>query len=161
MKVTLVVANGPSAGKSVPVPVSPFGIGRAPECQLRPASRFVSHRHCSVRLRDGSAVVQDLGSTNGTFVNGARVTGEAELRDGDHLQVGPLLFQVEVEGGTPSSTPRFLTLPQPAGVMDSPEAILLDPGEAAPHATLDGQAVSDGRTERILPPAESPSEAAE
>lgn len=152
MKATLVVANGPSTGKSVAVTAWPFWIGRARDCHLRPSSQLVSNRHCYLFVRDRIIFVRDPGSTNGTFVNDVRLTGDTELRHGDQLRTGPLLFHVQVEGDTPSAVPRVVQMPQPAGVIDSPEAILLDPGEAAPDAVLDSEDVS-GQTQRIVPPA--------
>src|SRR5262249_18227175 len=66
-------------------------------CQLRPASQAISKRHCAVMARGGKVFVRDFGSTNGTFVNDAQVTGEQEIKDGDHLRVGPLEFKVRVD----------------------------------------------------------------
>src|SRR5690242_14041285 len=97
MKVCLLVASGPGQGKVVPVSISPFMIGRNPVCRLRPASDLVSNRHCTIWLRGGMAVIQDMKSTNGTLVNGERVTEERELHHGDRLQIGPLIFRVQIE----------------------------------------------------------------
>ncbi len=49
---------------------------------------FVSGRHAMVRLRGGSPTVSDLGSTNGTFVNGDRIAAETALHEGDEVAVG-------------------------------------------------------------------------
>jgi hypothetical protein len=49
---------------------------------------FVSGRHAMVRLRGGSPTVTDLGSTNGTYVNGDRIAAETALHEGDELAVG-------------------------------------------------------------------------
>lgn len=55
----------------------------------------VSRRHASVRLDGHRATVTDLGSTNGTFVNGNKVTGEVGLEIGDVVQFGSVRFRYE------------------------------------------------------------------
>ena len=72
-------------------------IGRNPECQVWVDAAGVSRRHARLRLEAGSgaAEIEDLGSTNGTFVNEARVESPVALRDGDlvHLGTVPLTFR--------------------------------------------------------------------
>lgn len=86
-------------------------IGRAPECQLRIASTEVSRRHCRIRISDRTISVCDLGSANGTFLNGQQIPPSLNVQmvDGDTLQVGPLKFVVEC-GAIP---------PMPAGGDDA------------------------------------------
>jgi pSer/pThr/pTyr-binding forkhead associated (FHA) protein len=76
-------------------------LGRSPECSLQLPAAGASRRHASVAWRDGAVVLRDLGSTNGTFLNGERVSGEATLRSGDKIRIGGLevLFCC-VEAGT-------------------------------------------------------------
>jgi hypothetical protein len=62
-------------------------LGRSSSCQLVFADDTVSRRHAALVVRDGAWHVVDLGSSNGTFVNGRRVL-EAEVRPGDELQLG-------------------------------------------------------------------------
>lgn len=96
MKLSLVVASGAHAGKSIPVTVPQFVIGRDPQCQLRPASPSISKRHFAVLVKSGKVYVRDFGSTNGTFVNDKLVDNEIELKDGDTLKAGPLDFKVAI-----------------------------------------------------------------
>lgn len=63
-------------------------IGRAEACQIQCADTYVSSFHARVFSRDGAWYVEDLGSTNGTYLNQRRVTSPAELRAGDRVQVG-------------------------------------------------------------------------
>jgi hypothetical protein len=63
-------------------------IGRSAECELRVPAVAASRRHAAVVWRDGSVFVRDLGSTNGTLVNGAKVEGERVLEPGDRIEVG-------------------------------------------------------------------------
>jgi pSer/pThr/pTyr-binding forkhead associated (FHA) protein len=94
---SLVVAAGPHEGRTIPL-VLPFVIGRAAGCHLRPASALVSHEHCVIENRDGRAVIRDLRSTNGTFLNEDLLLADCPLNDGDEVQVGPLRFIVRIEG---------------------------------------------------------------
>jgi pSer/pThr/pTyr-binding forkhead associated (FHA) protein len=87
-----------------------FLIGRAKECALRAGSEAISRRHCAIIRRESGYTVRDLGSRNGTHVNGEKISSEVPLKDGDELRVGPLTFRVaatesNVATATPSSEP--------------------------------------------------------
>jgi hypothetical protein len=72
-------------------------IGRREDCDLRIPLGDVSRKHCRV-IRDGEMLkLEDLGSSNGTFLNGRRVQ-EALLSPGDSIQVGPVVFVLQVDG---------------------------------------------------------------
>jgi predicted component of type VI protein secretion system len=106
MQITLIVlSEGKVKGKEVPVKSFPFHIGRDPQCQLRPASALVSKRHCAILVRENKVFVHDFQSTNGTFVNNRQIMGDIEIRNEDHLTVGPLDFAVRVEALPPVSRP--------------------------------------------------------
>lgn len=92
----VVVSDGKRDGQEVVVNKPRYLIGRDPRANLQPASILVSARHCMLLVSDSSVIVQDLQSTNGTFVNEQRVRGEKELRNGDILRVGPLRFRVDM-----------------------------------------------------------------
>jgi len=94
----LVIDKGEYKGKTIPIRLTPFVIGRDDDCQLRPASLYVSHRHCVLIRRDDSLALRDCHSTNGTLVNGRRVEGEVKLRPGDRIGIGPLAFVVSLKG---------------------------------------------------------------
>jgi len=94
MEVKLVVVGGVHAGKEIPVRRARFIIGRSKECQLRPGCNLVSRRHCAILREGGRIVVEDLGSTNGTFVNGSRIDSPHPLSHGDRLDVGSMKFEV-------------------------------------------------------------------
>ena len=97
MQVKLRVLEGSNAGKEIAIPTTRFMIGRGNDCHLRPKSEAVSRHHCAVVIRDNRVVVEDFGSKNGTFVNGERVEKERELKMGDELRFGPLVFGVNIE----------------------------------------------------------------
>lgn len=105
MKVSLVVAQGVHKGKTIPIPVAQFLIGRDETCQLRPSSPAISKRHCAILFKSGKLFVQDFGSTNGTFVNDEQVSGEIEVKHNDRIKVGPLEFILQVTA-TPAAAPK-------------------------------------------------------
>jgi hypothetical protein len=73
---------------------APIHIGRAPECELVLRDTRVSRRHARVTARDGVLVLTDLGSTNGTRVNGHRVS-EVVLGAGDRIMLGETVLTIE------------------------------------------------------------------
>lgn len=80
-----------------PVRLSEAGeviLGRSPSCELPLPSAEASRRHAAVLRHESGWVVRDLGSTNGTFVNGHRLEGEHRLRPGDRIEIGgvPVTF---------------------------------------------------------------------
>jgi FHA domain len=70
-------------------------VGRGAECALRLAARDVSRRHARFSCASGAAWVEDLGSRNGTFVNGDRLRGRRRLRGGDVVRVGEELLRFD------------------------------------------------------------------
>lgn len=98
MQVLLRIANGKSNVRKVRLH-SDTTIGRSPECQLKVASNQISRRHCQIVIREALVAIKDLGSANGTFVNGRKVPAEVEipLTPGTRVMLGPLHFTVEYE----------------------------------------------------------------
>jgi len=97
MKLVLVLTRRTAPSTEIRVRRFPFLIGRDSTCHLRPATPLVSARHCSIDCRDERVLIRDLNSTNGTSLNGQRIQAETELRDGDHVRVGPIKLQVQLE----------------------------------------------------------------
>jgi len=84
---------------SVPYLVDPLGevipltapiviLGRAPDCNLIIADRRVSRRHAEICRQEEGFILRDLGSTNGTWLNGRRLSTSVLLRDGDVIEIG-------------------------------------------------------------------------
>jgi methyl coenzyme M reductase alpha subunit len=71
-----------------------FVIGRSAECDISIADTYLSSRHARFANDDGDLTVEDLGSTNGTYVNQTMVHGRVHLEKGDIVQVGGVLFEV-------------------------------------------------------------------
>jgi pSer/pThr/pTyr-binding forkhead associated (FHA) protein len=72
-------------------------IGRREDCDLRIPLSDVSRKHCRLILNGETIKVEDLGSSNGTYINGERVQ-HAEVGAGDTLQIGPVIFVVQMNG---------------------------------------------------------------
>src|SRR4051812_13553047 len=106
MKVQLVVVRGKPEGKVIPLAGTKFKIGRGETCHLRPNSEQVSREHAEFTLESNAVSVRDLGSRNGTLVNGKALTTESyKLKDRDLVQVGPLTFAVSILDATPPPAP--------------------------------------------------------
>ena len=69
-------------------------IGRAAGCQITLDDTFVSQMHARVFRREGQYLVEDLGSTNGTYLNRQKVTGPMVIRHGDELQIGNTIMEL-------------------------------------------------------------------
>ena len=86
------LSTGPGllwAGREIPLPEGEHVIGRDDDCLVRSASVRVSRRHARITVRGDRAVLEDLGSRNGTSLGGRRIEGPVELRGGDAIEVGP------------------------------------------------------------------------
>lgn len=105
MKVQLIVVQGKPEGKVIPLVGPIFKIGRGETNHLRPSSEQVSREHAEFSIAGDTVSVRDLGSRNGTLVNGKAITERAVLRDRDLVQVGHLTFAVSIQGG-PASAAR-------------------------------------------------------
>lgn len=83
----LVEVRGARPGFGYALGEAPLVIGRGTDCQIVVASEHSSRHHAEVRARGGTWRLRDLGSKNGTTVNGARIEGEVELHEGDEVAV--------------------------------------------------------------------------
>jgi hypothetical protein len=92
----LVVLEGVARGQSIRLGTQPITVGRiSPADLVLPDSR-VSRSHCTIVAADDGVVVTDLGSTNGSLVDGLRVAGHAALRVGGTLQLGDHLLKLNL-----------------------------------------------------------------
>ena len=88
--------SGPAFGKTYPVPTAQV-IGRADDCNISIASDEISRRHAQVKPTQDGLAVEDLGSANGTFINGQRVQNGL-LKPGDELRLDTIRFLLVAPG---------------------------------------------------------------
>jgi pSer/pThr/pTyr-binding forkhead associated (FHA) protein len=106
-------------GKSHELKVEKTTIGRVDDNTFPIAEASVSSHHCEILLRGSDVVVKDLNSTNGTFLNGQQVTGEAVLKPGQILRLGQIEMRLEDADAKPVPTSKKLpdqTMVIPQGV---------------------------------------------
>jgi EAL domain-containing protein (putative c-di-GMP-specific phosphodiesterase class I) len=89
--------DGEGPVRRTSVTAFPFRVGRRADCDLTLPCDCVSGNHAEVFVQDNSLFVRDLGSTNGTYVNGQRITDFHELRDGDIVQFATVVMRVGQE----------------------------------------------------------------
>ncbi len=114
MQVKLKVVGGKHAGREIGITIPNFIIGRGEQAHLRPNSDLVSREHCSILTGNGKVIVKDLGSRNGTLVNGNLIDGEFSASPGDVLRVGKLQFEFIIDVAQPS-----VKKPKVTGVADA------------------------------------------
>ncbi|MDO5630071.1 MAG: FHA domain-containing protein [Mobilicoccus sp.] len=90
----LKVIEGSLRGTTVPLKESGVLLGRNPECTLVIDDDYASGRHARVYYGDRGWFVEDLDSTNGTFVSGTRITEPTPLKDGTHLRIGTTVLEL-------------------------------------------------------------------
>ena len=96
MDINLVLCKKNGLRKSFQLPSTVTVIGRREDCDLCIPLMVVSRKHCELNLDQGALTVRDLGSRNGTFLNGQQID-ESQINAGDQLQVGPLTFAVQID----------------------------------------------------------------
>ena len=92
---TLVVTEGRLAGTTLPLGSHGVLIGRNPECALVLDDDFASGRHARIFPRDGGWFVEDLGSTNGTFLGPARLTEPVPVTVGTVVRIGRTVLELQ------------------------------------------------------------------
>ncbi len=110
------IAFKPS-GERIDVPLNKADntIGRGEDCEMRLPVPSVSRQHCRVTISEDAVTVKDLGSANGTFVNGDRVT-EIKINPGDTIKVGPVSMVFQIDG-----RPEQIESLEPAAEKETPK----------------------------------------
>ena len=83
--------------RSIRIAMSPFTVGRKNGTALTIDNPSVSGKHAELTLEDGSLYVRDLGSTNGTFVNGLRINTPCKIKHGDLVQFAQIVFRAGIQ----------------------------------------------------------------
>ncbi len=115
----LVILSQGMAGRSHELKVDKTTIGRVDDNTFPIAESSVSSHHCEILLRGADVVVHDLNSTNGTFIDGNQITGEAVLKPGQVLKLGQIELKLEVEGVPATAAPAAAPTPAPAPAKQS------------------------------------------
>jgi hypothetical protein len=114
----LVILSEGLTGKAHELAVDKTTIGRVDDNTFPIPEASISSHHCEILLRGGQVIVHDLNSTNGTFINGNQITGEAPLKGGQILRLGQVEMRLE-DGSAQKSPPKKLpdqTMVIPQGV---------------------------------------------
>lgn len=90
----LVRGDSTDQHQQIPITPLPFNVGRRPGTSLQINSRAVSGYHANLTLEGNQLFVEDLGSTNGTFVNGSRISSKTPLNEEDLVQFADVVFRV-------------------------------------------------------------------
>lgn len=143
MQVRLKVIGGKNDNREIRIAVPEFIIGRGDEAHLKPTSDLISRQHCSIKIGDGKVLVQDMGSRNGTFVNGVQLSQAIEAKAGDILRVGRLQFELLIDIAEPS-----MKRPKVEGVA---EAAARTAGTAGGNSGDIEDSISSWLTEEISP----------
>lgn len=105
MDFQLNIIRGRGASETVKLVDGVTTVGRQDDCQLRIKSSQVSRKHCEIFEKKGLLLVKDLGSSNGTFVNGQRIDGQRVIEPGDMLTIGPVKLKVSKVGEAAPTRP--------------------------------------------------------
>src|SRR4051812_40037007 len=118
----LIGLRGSLIGQVVPLGLADAVLGRDASSTIVVADQTVGRRHAAVRPSAGGYVIEDLGSTNGTFVNDVRISGPTPLKSGDTIRIGEQLLRFESTAGQPkvAAPPRMEVSRGEAGAAQPP-----------------------------------------
>jgi serine phosphatase RsbU (regulator of sigma subunit) len=102
---SLIILEGPSDVREFTLRPGVSIIGRQPDSAVQLESLAVSRQHAQIVCEDGACFIEDLDSSNGTFVNGQAITGRTRLSERDTLQIGPYLFALRDQPTTEPDEP--------------------------------------------------------
>ena len=126
---TLTISRGPGVGRRFDIGAAPVTIGRHVQCDIQVDDTWMSRRHARIAWTGTAYIIEDLESTNGTYINGERVGAPRALKSGDLLQLGErveLAFRVSV----PAPLHEVPVLPD---IAPSPGSKTGPPPAHAPH----------------------------
>jgi pSer/pThr/pTyr-binding forkhead associated (FHA) protein len=96
--INLVLLKKSGNNKAFRLPGAVTTLGRREDCDLRIPLADVSRRHCQIEFKEDAVKVRDIGSSNGTWLNGKKLEEETLLGSGDILKVGSAFFGVQING---------------------------------------------------------------
>lgn len=138
MQVKLKVIGGKNDGREIKISIPEFIIGRGEEAHLRPSSDLISRHHCSLKIENGSVIISDMGSRNGTYVNGQKIDKPHVAKVGDTLRVGRLQFELLIDHVQPGNKK-----PKVQGVAEAAART----ASSAANGELDDESITDWLTQ--------------
>jgi pSer/pThr/pTyr-binding forkhead associated (FHA) protein len=90
----VVVTEGRSTGEQAALDNGPILVGRGPDAQIRLDDDYVSTRHARIAVSGDQWYVEDLGSTNGTYIGSARITTPTEVTLGTQIRIGKTILEL-------------------------------------------------------------------
>jgi pSer/pThr/pTyr-binding forkhead associated (FHA) protein len=128
MEANLVMQLKDKAQKVIPVPKEVSVIGRQRNCDFRIPLESISRRHCEVHCDNDNVVLRDLGSRNGTLLNGAKISNaERVLQPGDEIKIGPITFILQIDG-QPDNQSLESKPPAPEAASSDPHVVIEEDG---------------------------------
>ena len=132
-------------------PIKPGAVIGREGVEVVLADPEVSRRHAAIRQLDDSAAIEDLGSTNGTFVNGEKITGVVALSEGDEVKIGNTVLAVAAVG---SATKAAIAVPDPGTQATTAREVPAPPPAPEPAAAAQPAAPAPGPAPVAAPAAE-------
>jgi hypothetical protein len=169
MNYVLQVVRGRSVSTTLKLADGVTSIGRHDDCLIRIKSAQVSRRHCEVFEVSDKLTIRDLGSSNGTFVNGKKVAGQQALKPGDELTVGAVTLRVAklgqpVQPANPISKPKAADTAELEAIAALPdeehEEFEMEFDDGDPEPEVEGIPLVDDETKEPVKPKSSPKIAA-
>ncbi|MBZ4331164.1 FHA domain-containing protein [Corallococcus sp. AS-1-12] len=144
----LIIEDDEGRKTVVPFVRDEITIGRQEGNTIRLTERNVSRRHARLVRLNGHVVLEDLGSYNGTRINGERVAGQLPLKEGDLIQIGDYDLALQVEGAANASAPTgAITAKVPASRRPEPEPEEDDDEDAVASGPRPRDTMVDGEDE--------------
>jgi hypothetical protein len=122
------VLTGQQAGQVFPLRSGPTILGRAPSCQIKILSPNISKEHVKIEVFEGRTLISDLGSRNGTFVNGTQVRS-AVLKAGDRIGLNDIVIEFGALKSFQQTAPSLSARPHSSGAL----AMQLEPEQQAAY----------------------------
>src|SRR5688500_1826988 len=140
-------------------------------CDITLGDPDVSRRHAEIQVSNGDILINDLGSTNGTFVNGERIDQPRSLRDGDEVRIGAVVWRLRAPAGATriagtmgadevaAATPSQATTVRPAEPAPEPQPTAFQPAASDPATEPATPATPEPATPPAAPAAAAPAAA--
>jgi pSer/pThr/pTyr-binding forkhead associated (FHA) protein len=139
----LVLLSEGFTGRTYELKSDKITVGRLPDNAFEIPEQSVSSHHCEILLRGGEVHIHDLDSTNGTFINGEKIS-DAVLKPGQILRLGTV--DMRLESGAPPPQPSAKKLLDQTRVI--PQGVQLDELDSARTTTLDGKTGFEKKSNR-------------